>query len=89
MIYQSVFRRITNPFNHFQNAIKAVYITAQLRLTSSIELTIDEANFIDSLRGLNGLRAKRKAFDYAITVMGYSYDFLVETFPIYQTDRLD
>lgn len=89
MIYQSVFRRITNPINRIQNVVKVVYITAQLSLTSSIELTIDEANFIDSLRGLNGLRAKRKAFDYAVTTMGYSYDHLLEVFPIYQTDRLN
>jgi hypothetical protein len=89
MIYQSVFRRITNPFRHVQNVIKGVYIREQLTSNCSIELTTDEASFIDSLRGLNGLRAKRKAFDYAITVMGYSYDFLVETFPTYQTDRLN
>jgi hypothetical protein len=89
MIYQSVFGRITNPCRRVQNDFKVVYITAQLRLMVSVELSIDEANFIDSLRGLNGLRAKRKAFDYAVTRLGYSYDCLVEAFPIYQTDRLN
>lgn len=48
-----------------------------------MEITADESLWIDSLRGLHGLKAKKKAFKIAIELMGYSYDQLIEFFPVY------
>jgi hypothetical protein len=81
MIYQSAFRRITNPLRRIQNTIKGEYITAQLRSSSTIYLDTDEANYIDSLRGLNGLKAKRVAFKFAMSNGSWSYSELCEAFP--------
>lgn len=85
MIYQFVFRRITNPFKRLQDIVKVVYITSQLRLTSEVYLTVEEANYIDSLRGLNGLRAKREAFEIAMSSGNWTYFELCLAFPNYDS----
>ena len=76
MTYQGAIKR--SPFAY---SVLVENITQHAKRTTAITLTVEQAKFIESLRGHRGYTAKRKAFDFAIANMGRTYDELIEIFP--------
>ena len=62
-------------------------INLNIKNTSEIHLTHDEAKIINSLRGLHGKKAQFAMFKIFVENCGYTYDQLLECFPVYQTSR--
>lgn len=67
----------------FTRIICLLNINLLAKNSVEMQLTCKEELFINSLRGLHGLKAKKRAFAFAIEHMGYSYDRLIEIFPTY------
>lgn len=76
------YKRAVNRHSPMSNVFR-INLNLSLEDTSDMEVTSDEGLFIDSLRGLHGLKAKKRAFAFAVEYMGYSYEQLIDIFPVY------
>jgi hypothetical protein len=85
--YIALFRASTrlNTFKGYNSQWLALNVTQALKNigVSEMILTDDEAKFVNDLRGVNGISAKRKAFDLLIKTGKYAYEDLIAMFPTY------
>jgi hypothetical protein len=83
MITQNLVHRLTSKRYSLDFYFYAIAINNHIRQTVETFLTKDESVLIDTLRGLNGRRAKLSLFRKLIASGNYTYSQLVEAFPNY------